>query len=160
MATIFFNLTMNTTPANVTFGDYFIASFGYPTNGSWALYHFDMNGFNQSNGGSSGYGDFDGMIHELTNGLWSIFVTNTVTTNVYRFKVTANIKTNELPYVNITSPAAGAVNVTNHPTYTRQGPTNYSDLVLYYFTIVTNSFGSATTAVATVTFQSAATPPD
>ncbi len=127
------NLTTNTTPANVTFGDYFIASSGYPTNGSSSLYHFDSNGFNQVSGGSSGYGDFDGMIRELTNGLWSIFVTNTVTTNVYRFKVTCNISSNDLPYVSITSPADGAVNVTNRPTYIWQGPTNYNNLVLYYY---------------------------
>ena len=127
------NLTTNTTPANVTFGDYFITSFGYPTNGSSSLYHFDANGFNQVSGGSSGYGDFDGMIHELTNSLWSIYVTNTVTTNVYHFKVTANIKTNDLPLVSITFPADGAVNVTNRPTFAWRGPTNYNGLVAYYF---------------------------
>ncbi|MBC8096253.1 MAG: LamG domain-containing protein, partial [Akkermansiaceae bacterium] len=127
------NLNTNNTAPSVPFGDYLVTSFGYPTNGSWALYRFDSNGFNQNNGGSSGYGDFDGMMHELTNNLWSIFVTNSVTTNVYRFKVTANISSNDLPYVNITFPADGAVNVTNQPTYTWQGPTNYGGQVVYYY---------------------------
>ena len=127
------NLNTNSAAPSVPFGDYFVTSFGYPTNGSSSLYHFTTNGFNQAGGGSYGYGDFDGMMHELTNNLWSIFVTNTVTTNVYRFAVTANVKSNDFPYVNITFPADGAVNVTNRPTYTWHGPTNYSDLVLYYY---------------------------
>jgi hypothetical protein len=125
------NLTTNNTAPNVTFGDYFIASFGYPTNGSSALYRFDTNGFSQVTGGSYGFGDFDGMIHELTNAPWSIYVTNSVTTNVYRFAVTANIGSNDLPYVNITFPTDGALNVTNQPTFTWQGPTNYNNLIVY-----------------------------
>lgn len=127
------NLNTNSSALSVPFGDYYITSSGYPTNGSSALYHFDTNGFNQSGGSSWGYGDFDGMRHELTNATWSIFVTNSVTTNVYHFAVTANITSNDLPYVSITSPANGAVNVTNRPTFTWHGPTNYNNLVVYYF---------------------------
>jgi hypothetical protein len=126
-------LTTNTTPPNVSFGDYFIASSGQPTNGSSGLYQFSTNGFNQIGGVSYGYGDFDSMMHELTNGTWSIFVTNSVTTNVYHFTVTANINSNAMPIVSITFPADGAVNVTNQPTFTWQGPTNYSGLVVYYY---------------------------
>ena len=126
-------LNTNNVSPSVPFGDYYITSFGYPTNGSSALYHFDTNGFNQSGGGSWGYGDFDGMIHELTNGNWSIFVTNSVTTNTYHFTVTANLSSNALPYVSITFPTDGAVNVTNQPTFTWQGPTNYGDLAVYTY---------------------------
>ena len=79
------------------------------------MYRFDTNGFNQVVGGSSGFGDFDGMIYQLTNGPWAIYVTNSVTTNVYHFKVTSNLGSNDLPYVNITFPVDGAVNVTNRP---------------------------------------------
>jgi hypothetical protein len=73
------------------------------------------------------------MLHELTNGNWSIFVTNSVTTNVYHFTVTASITSNALPNVVVTFPTNGAVNVTNQPTFTWQGPTNYSDLVVYEY---------------------------
>ena len=127
------NFGTNTTAPSVPFGDYYLTSSGYPTNGSSAFYHYDTNGFNQIGGGSYGYVDFDGMMHELTNGNWSIFVTNSVTTNVYYFNVIANIVSNDLPYVNITFPADGSVNVTNQPTFTWQGPTNYNDLVAYSF---------------------------
>ncbi len=127
------NLGTNTSGSSVPFGDYYVTSFGYPTNGAWQSYHFDTNGFNVTGAGNYGYGDFDGMRHELTNGTWSVFVTNSVTTNVYHFAVTANLVSNDLPFVTITSPANGAVNITNQPTYTWHGPTNYSDLVLYYY---------------------------
>ena len=125
------NLNTNSTGPSVPFGDYFVTSYGYPTNGSSASYQFTTNGFNQNGGISWGYGDFDSMMHELANGNWFIFVTNSVTTNVYHFTVTANISSNDLPYVMITFPTDGAVNVTNQPTFTWQGPTNYSDLLVY-----------------------------
>jgi hypothetical protein len=126
-------LNTNTTPPSVPFGDYFVTSSGQPTNGSSALYHFTTNGFNQVGGGPWGYGDFNSMLHELTNGNWSIFVTNSVTTNVYHFTVTASITSNALPNVVVTFPTNGAVNVTNQPTFTWQGPANYSDLVVYEY---------------------------
>ena len=126
-------LNTNTTGSSVPFGDYYVTSYGFSTNGVSALYHFDATGFNKTGGFPYGYGDFDGMMHELTNGLWSIFVTNTVTTNVYHFAVTTTIVSNTLPYVAISFPPDGAVNVTNRPTFAWQGPTNYSGLVVYAY---------------------------
>jgi RHS repeat-associated protein len=132
-------LNTNTTPPNVTFGDYYVTPPGFPTNGATALYHFDTNGFNQVGGGAQGFSLFDApdfnssFIKSLTNGQWSIFVTNSMTTNVYYFTVTANLDSNSLPNVVITFPTNGAVNVTNQPTFTWQGPTNYSDLVVYEY---------------------------
>jgi hypothetical protein len=125
------NLTTNNTPPLVPFGDYYITSSETPTNGSLTLYHFDATGFNQISGSSWGYGDFDSMMRVLTN-TWSIFVTNSVTTNVFRFGVTANMKSNDLPIVTISVPLNGALNVTNRPTYAWQGPTNYGGLVVYF----------------------------
>ncbi len=117
---------------DLPYGDYYITSYGVPTNGSSSFYHFDATGFNQQGGGDYGYGDFNGMMHELTNGTWFIYVTNTVTTNVYHFKVTANITSNDFPYVDITYPVDGSQNVPNQPTFTWQnGPTNYGDLIVY-----------------------------
>jgi subtilase family serine protease len=127
------NLTTNTTSSEFSFGDYGIASSGSPGSGSSGLYHFDTNGFNQIGGGTWGYGDFDSMMFQLTNGTWSLFVTNATTTNVYHFTVTANIDSNSLPPVTITFPATGAVNVINQPTFIWHGPTNYSDLVVYEY---------------------------
>ena len=108
------NLTTNTTPPNIPFGDYQLASPQSPTNGiNPYQYHFDTNGFNQTGGFSWGYGDFASCMQGLTNGAWSIFVTNSVTTNVYHFKVTANISSNDLPIVSITFPTNGAVNISS-----------------------------------------------
>ena len=71
----------------------------------------------------------------LTNGNWSIFVTNSATTNVYYFAVTADVDSNSLPSVVITFPSDGAVNVTNQPTYTWQGPDDYNNLVVYGYNL-------------------------
>ncbi|HWX21851.1 MAG TPA: LamG domain-containing protein [Candidatus Binatia bacterium] len=131
------NLTTNATGPAVPFGTYFVVSPGYPTNGATVMYSCTTNGFNQTAGGTSGFNDFDApdfnssFIKSLTNGPWSIFVTNTVTTNVYHFNVTATISSNDLQDVVITFPPYGAVNVTNDPTFSWQGPTNYSDIVVY-----------------------------
>ncbi len=129
------NLTTNSTAPAVPFGDYYIASLNAPTNGAALMYHFTTNGFNQAETSIWGYGDFSSMLHELTNGVWRIYVTNSVTTNVYNFTVTANISSNSLPPVTITFPANNAVNVTNQPTFTWQGPTNYNDLVVYGYNL-------------------------
>src|SRR5487761_2485529 len=74
-------LTTNTALPDVPFGDYYLASPDAPTNGASAYYHFTTNGFNQFGGVTWAYGDFDSMKHELTNGTWSISVTNAATTN-------------------------------------------------------------------------------
>lgn len=124
-------MTNNSAPA-VPFGNYCVSSYGYPTNGSYTLYQFDTNGFNQINGGTYGYGDYDRMVHELTNGVWYVYATNSVTTNVYEFHVTVNTTSNDFPYVDITYPPDGATDVAAEPTFTWQGgPTNYNDLIVY-----------------------------
>jgi hypothetical protein len=127
------NLGTNNTAPNIAYGNYFIASSGYPTNGSSEAYQFTTNGFNWLGGGGYGYGDYPSFIHELTNGNWSIFVTNSTTTNVYHFTVTTSITSNAIPKVVVTFPTNNAVNVTNQPTFTWQGPTNYSDIVVYEY---------------------------
>lgn len=135
----YFNPSLNTNgnPPDVPFGTYYVAPPGFPTNGSTAVYYYDTNGFNNVGGGAAGYSAFDStnfsssFIQNLTNGQWSIFVTNTVTTNTYYFTVTANIDSNSLPPVVVTFPPNGAVNVTNDPTFTWEGPDDYSQLVGY-----------------------------
>jgi hypothetical protein len=132
------NLGTNAAAPAVPFGNYLVVSPGWPTNGANALYHYDANGFNQVGGGSYGFANFDAsdfndsFIKNITNGQWSIFVTNSAVTNVYYFTVTANIGSNSIPSVTIIYPPNNALNVTNQPTFLWQGgPTNYSDLVLY-----------------------------
>ena len=127
------NLTTNFTGATVPFGDYNVVSPGAPAVGASQLYHFDTNGFNYVSGYPNGYGDYNSMMHDLTNGNWTIYFTNSVMTNIYYFTVTPHISSNDLPVVSITSPPNGAVNVTNLPTFNWQGPTNYNGLVIYGF---------------------------
>jgi uncharacterized repeat protein (TIGR03803 family) len=155
------NLGTNATAPAVPFGNYFVASPGYPADPAYAQYHFDTNGFNQVGGSSSyGFSDFDAtnfndsFIQNITNGQWSIFVTNSVVTNVYHFTVTASIGSNSMPPVVILYPPNNALNVTNQPTFLWQGgPTNYSDLILYQgpnntFLPVTQTSYSGFTAAA------------
>ena len=79
-------LFTNNTPPNVSFGDYFVVSPGWPTNAnaSATLFHFDTNGLSQvSSTCSGGFSLFDApdfsdsFIQNVTNGQWTIFVTNT-----------------------------------------------------------------------------------
>lgn len=96
------NLGTNGTPPTLPFGDYFVTSPGWPTNGSSALYQLDTNGFNQIGGGHYGFNVFDApdfsdsFVQNITNGKWSIFVTNAAVTDVYYFNVTVNIDSNSL----------------------------------------------------------------
>jgi PKD repeat protein len=132
-------LTTNSASPAVPFGDYFVASPGWPTNGAGSMFQCDSTGLNQVQGpgGSYGFNVFDAtnfsisFIQNITNGMWSIFVTNSAVTNVYYFRVTASIISNSMPPVVILYPPNNALNVTNQPTFLWQGPTNYSDLVLY-----------------------------
>ncbi len=134
------NLQTNSTLPNVSFGDYFVVSPGWPSNAnaSATLFQYDTNGFNQVNSsGSGGFSEFDApdfsdsFIQNITNGQWTIYVTNTVTTNVYHFTVTANINSNSIPLVSVIYPPNNALNVTNQPTFVWQSPTNYSEQILY-----------------------------
>jgi uncharacterized repeat protein (TIGR03803 family) len=132
-------LSTNSTSPNVSFGDYFVVSPGWPTNAnaSATLFHFDATGFNQVSGNGNSFSQFnapdfnDSFIQNITNGQWSIFVTNAVTTNVYYFTVTANIASNFIPLVSVIYPPNNALNVTNQPTFVWQSATNYSQQELY-----------------------------
>lgn len=117
---------------DLPYGDYNFVSPGWPTTGASALYHFDSTGFNQTGGYPWGFGDYYSMAYQLTNSAWFVYVTNSVTTNVYHFTVTLNTSSNDFPYVDITFPTNGAVAVPSNATFTWQGgPTDYSDLLVY-----------------------------
>src|SRR5208282_4644041 len=132
-------LSTNSTAPNVSFGDYFVVSPGWPTNAnaSATLFQYDTNGFNPVSGNGNSFNLFDStnfsdsLIQNITNGQWTIYVTNTITTNVYHFSVTASITSNSIPLVTIIYPPNNALNVTNQPTIVWQSATNYNDQELY-----------------------------
>ncbi|HEY1788983.1 MAG TPA: LamG-like jellyroll fold domain-containing protein [Verrucomicrobiae bacterium] len=129
-----FYFTINVTTNGVQdlpYGNYYFTSPGWPALGDSAHYVFDATGFNQVDGGPYGYPDYATMASQLTNGLWTAYVTNSVATNIYHFTVKLNTSTNDFPLVNITYPANGAVNVPNQVTFTWTGPTDYTNLVVY-----------------------------
>lgn len=130
-------LSTNATLPSAPLGDYTILSPQQPTNGSWRQFELSSNGLSLTGGGEGFYGDFASVMQGITNGLWSIIVTNAMTTNIYRFSVSApNMTPNLLPLTTITFPIEGAIDVTNRPTFTWVGPTNwpssYFDYVAQY----------------------------
>jgi len=91
--------------------------------------HFQLNPDNTIAGsGSSFFSDYQAFIHEITNGNWTLLVTNAVSTNQYTFKVTvpSTITSNLFAPVNITSPTSGQINVSSTPTFTWTGPAGWA----------------------------------
>ncbi len=119
-------LSTNATPPAAPLGTYLIYSPQQPTNGAWRQLELTTNGMNTISGGEYGYGDYASVMQQITNGAWRIVVTNATSTNTYEFTVSApNMSSNLLPLTTITFPADGATGVTNQPTFTWQGPTNW-----------------------------------
>jgi hypothetical protein len=128
--TFVFYTPMNTNGigADAPLGNYTITSPGQPTNGSWRQFTYDTNGFNTTDGGENNYSILADALRQITNGLWTLTLTNATTTNTYHFAVSlpGGLTTNQLPVTLITSPADGANNLTNQPTFTWAGqPTNW-----------------------------------
>jgi hypothetical protein len=132
---------------DLPYGTYYFTSFGWPTNGDAELYQFDATGFNQISATPYGFGDYSSMAYQLTNSVWTVYVTNSVTTNIYHFTVQLNTSGNDFPLVDITYPTNGATGVPENATFTWQGPTDYSDLVVY------GSSGSAGLPVSQTSWQ-------
>jgi hypothetical protein len=123
-------LYTNSTPPAAPLGMYFISSPFYSpqqsTNGSWRQMEVTTNGVNTLNGVENGYSDFNSVMQQITNGIWTILFTNVTTTNHYTFTVSApNMTSNMLPATIITFPSDGALNVTNQPILTWQGPSSW-----------------------------------
>lgn len=77
---------------------------------------------NFTNDYSASFPNFNSFIQELTNGNWNISVSSGANVTNYTFHVsTSGFDSSSLPDVNITFPTAGAVNVTNSPSFTWQG---------------------------------------
>jgi hypothetical protein len=120
------NVTTNT--PNFPDGYYMIASPQIPTGGSQLQYQATNNTLNFVNGGGNYYGDFNSFLFGITNGQWSIFVTNSISTNQYKFTVTVTgVTSNGFgPPAVAVFPTNGAVNVTSQPLFSWTGPTNWA----------------------------------
>jgi hypothetical protein len=143
---------------DLPYGDYNFVSPGWPTTGASALYHLDSTGFNSTGGFPWAFGDYYSMAYQLTNSLWLVYVTNSVTTNVYHFTVTLNTSSNDFPFLQITYPTNGATGIPENTTFTWQsGPTDYSDLLVYnpygtYLPVTQTSWQPPTLPVGPQTF--------
>lgn len=128
--------TTNSTGPNAPFGGYLFVSPGYPTNyQSSAGFTYDTNGWNLLFNGSSGatfLPDFNSLMSSITNGPWTLFYTNAVTTNVtvYHFTVSApTVTSNIFPAVSIIFPTNNDFDLTTqNPTFVWSGPTNYNSM--------------------------------
>ena len=117
-------LNTNTTPPDAPLGNYLVSS---PGGGSHSQYDLTSTNFTGGGYGNS-YPDYDSFIQELTNGNWTITVTNDTSTNVYAFAVSApGFTSNSFSAaVVVTFPTNNEVNVTNQPIFIWQGPSPWA----------------------------------
>jgi uncharacterized repeat protein (TIGR03803 family) len=122
-------IATNTVGPNAALGTYVISSPGWPAGGTRQGFDLTTNGINgrgDLSGQNPAYPDFNSALQQITNGTWTILFTNAASTNFYKFTVSApTINSNLMPLTLITSPANGAINVPNQPTFTWQGPTSW-----------------------------------
>lgn len=110
-------LSTNTVTPNNPSNSYFVTS----TSGSL---HGELDAGSAYPGASSGYfGTFDALTTEITNGTWSLVITNASSTNHYSYTVSVSgLNTNFYTAVVVTYPTNTAQFVTNQPVFTWQGP--------------------------------------
>ena len=117
-------LTNSSAPA-AALGTYIVRSPQWPTNGSQRGFDLTTNGLSDrfDLDGEYGYGDFAAVMFQITNGTWSILFTNTTTTNLYAFTVSApNMTSNLLPVTLITFPADGSTILGTDTNFLFRGP--------------------------------------
>jgi hypothetical protein len=118
-------LTNATAPA-APLGTYIVSSPQWPTNGSSGQFQLTASGMSSGVYSEWGYGDLASVLTQITNGTWTILVTNATTTNLYTFKVNAsNLSSNLFSTTIITFPADGAVILPSQTNFTWQGPTTW-----------------------------------
>ncbi len=121
-------LSANASPPDFPDGNYMIASPQIPNGGSQLQYQATNNILTFTGGGGNYYGDFDSFLYGITNGQWSIWVTNSTSTNQYQFTVTVTgVTSNSFgPPTVALFPTNGAVNITNQPLFRWTGPANWA----------------------------------
>lgn len=121
-------LSADQTPPAFPDGNYLIASPQYPTNGSSLQFQAAGGALNYVGGGGNYYSDFNGFLYGITNGQWSIWVTNAASTNQYQFQVTVSVLTSNGfgPAPAAVFPTDGAQFVTNQPLFQWTGPANWA----------------------------------
>lgn len=123
-------LNSNTNIPTAPLGDYLIASPQYPTNGSSLQYESTPTNFYEVTGGGNYYFGAASLVDALTNGAWSIFVTNSGTTKVYQFQVSvAQFSSNTLTPLTITFPLRDGFSATTEPNITWLGPSNWAGTI-------------------------------
>jgi len=123
-------LTTNATPPAAQLGHYLIRSPQQPANGSWRLLELTASGFDTISGSENPSPSFAAMMDQITNGVWTITVTNATSTNEYQFRVNAGtVSSNLMPLVQITSPTYNATQVTNQPLFTWSGPATWTGTI-------------------------------
>lgn len=125
-------LSANTNLPDFPTGIYQIASPQIPTNGARLIYQATNNTisgcYNNDCGGGSYYPTFDSMLYGVTNGLWSITVTNNTSTNLYFFPVEVTGLTSNIfgPAPQAVYPTSGQTMVPNQPLMQWTGPANWA----------------------------------
>ncbi len=123
-------LSTNATPPAAPLGHYLIRSPQQPASGSWRLLELTATGFETISGSENPSPSFNAMLDQITNGVWTITVTNTTSTNEYQFQVNAGtINSNLMPLIQITAPANNATLVTNQPLFTWSGPATWNGTI-------------------------------
>jgi len=146
-------LSANASLPNFPTGIYQIASPQIPANGSRLIYQA-TNGvisecYNNDCGGGSYYGTFDSMLFGVTNGLWSITVTNNTSTNRYFFSVLVTGVTSNLVGAapQAVYPTSGQTLVPNQPLLQWTGPNWTGTLYVEDDFVDTNGNGSYVTGL-------------
>lgn len=127
-------LSANTSLPDFPDGIYEVASPQIPTNGSQVVF-FATNGtisecYEGNCGGGNYYNTFDSLLYGITNGQWSITITNfdLTSTTSYFFNVqVSGVTSNSIgsPAVDV-YPANGAINVPNQPQFQWTGPADWA----------------------------------
>lgn len=123
-------LSTNATAPAAELGHYLIRSPQQPASGSWRLLELTATGFETISGSENPSPSFNAMLDQITNGVWTITVTNATSTNEYQFQVNAGtVNSNLMPLVQITAPANNATQVTNQPLFTWSGPATWNGTI-------------------------------
>ena len=144
-------LSANATLPDFSNGVYQIASPQIPTTGSRLVY-YATNGvinecYNNDCGGGNYYNTFDSALYGMTNGLWSITVTNNTSTNKYFFSVAVTGLTSNLVGAapQAVYPTNGQTLIPNQPLMQWTGPNWAGTLYVEDDFVDTNGNGSYVT---------------